>query len=88
MNEKKSKAELTRKQQEILSYLKGKPWASPNKIGMDVGGKTASGLWRHSSWASPTCLKLVKKGLLERNKAGQYRIVTPLTKILASIKGE
>jgi len=66
---------ITVKMTKILNYLKEKDdWASPTDIAMAIGGYTASGLMRHSSWASPTCLSLVRQGILERNDKGHYRV--------------
>ena len=64
--------ELTQNQQDTLDYLEVKYplWVSPTQIGHDVGG------WnRHSTWASPICLGLVARGLLERNDKGWYRFI-------------
>jgi hypothetical protein len=52
----------------VLGYLKGRNWTSPTELGRVIWGKG-----RHSSSASPTCLKLVKAGKLERNQRGHYR---------------
>ena len=62
----------TTKQRAIYAYLQGKErkdWTSPTTIGHDVGGGI-----RHSSWASPICLRMVRSGLLERSGGGWYRI--------------
>lgn len=45
-------------------------WTSPTNIAKKLFPNTN----RHSSWASPICLKLVKKGYLLRNNEGWYRI--------------
>ena len=53
----------------VLGYLKGRNWTSPTELGLAIWGKG-----RHSSSASPTCLRLVKAGKLERNQRGHYRL--------------
>ena len=55
----------------ILGYIKGSgnKWCSPTEIGRSVWG-----IGHHSSSASPVCLRMVKKGWLERNEKGHYRI--------------
>jgi len=58
----------------ILEYLKGKDyWTSPTLIG-NAYGNTHGMSERGSSWASPKCIKLVKKGLLIRNGYGHYKL--------------
>lgn len=57
------------REQQVISYLQGKDWTSPGIIGAQVWGPG-----KHSSSASPVCLRLVKKGYLERNDKGHYRI--------------
>ena len=56
-------------------------WVSPTEIGNEVGGYVLTGNpyqgyheLRHSAWASPICLRLVKYGWAVRNKKGWYRI--------------
>lgn len=72
---------VTEQEKWIIEYLTGRDWTSPSDIGWAHGdhlleqGKCV-GTGHHSSWASPKCLKLVKAGLLERNKRGRYRLVT------------
>ena len=61
-------------QQQILKYLHVKwefmpEWISPTQIGKDVGGSN-----RHSAWASPKCISLAKKGLIDRSINGTYMI--------------
>lgn len=63
---------LTAKENDVLTYLQlqqdGK-WTSPTKIGHDIGGGN-----RHSAWASPICLRLVKLGLVLRHDCGWYKV--------------
>lgn len=75
---------LTKNEQRIVDYLadhRFRPegaWTSPTMIGEIVGGRTLPGYsdrLRHSSWASPICLRLVRFGFLERNEKGHYRIL-------------
>lgn len=65
---------LTNNEQWILDYLKGKDYVSPTKIG--YAHTHASGITgeHHSAWASPICLRLVKKGLLLRKEKGHYKL--------------
>ena len=71
---------LTENQKKIMRYLKGmKVFVSPTEIGLSAGGRTKTGLWRHSAWASPICKKLVGMGYLERSDYGWYR---PIKKAL------
>lgn len=56
----------------VLGYLKGRNWTSPTELGRVIWGEG-----HHSSSASPTCLKLVKAGMLERNQKGHYRLSEP-----------
>jgi len=60
---------LSRRQQDVIEYLQGKDWTSPTQIGIKVWGFP-----HHSSTASPVCLRLVSRGLLERNNRGHYRL--------------
>ena len=67
---------LTNNEQGVLEYLRGKEWVSPTQIGHEVGGRIEShygSRLRHSSWASPICLRLTNTGLLQRNDKGHYR---------------
>ena len=59
---------LTRNEQRVLDYLQGKEWVSPTEIGKTLHPTRMYG----SPWASPLCLRLVNKGLLERNDKGWY----------------
>lgn len=69
---------LTANENKILNYLKSEwdvydqqyRWISPTWIGEACGNKAYVSA---SSWASPICLRLVKKGLIKRNKKGWYR---------------
>jgi len=54
----------------VMKFLAGKDFTSPTEI-----GSGAFGLLYNSSKASPICLRLVKKGLLERSQRGHYRII-------------
>ena len=65
---------LTNNEQWVLDYLKGKDYVSPTEIG--YAHTHASGITgeHHSAWASPICLRLVKKGLLLRNEKGHYKL--------------
>jgi len=58
----------------ILDYLCGEGWVSPTQIGK------AWGPGYHSAWASPYCKKLVKEGLLLRNRRGHYCLNSPQNK--------
>ncbi|KKM20033.1 hypothetical protein LCGC14_1649600 [marine sediment metagenome] len=60
---------LTKNEQCVLDYLRGKEWVSPTKIGITLHPTRMHG----SPWASPICLRLTNKGLLERNDKGWYR---------------
>lgn len=71
---------LTKNEQRIVDYLADRAglWVSPTQIGAEVGGMVGEGSvkphLRHSSWASPICLRLVRFGLLQRNYEGHYRV--------------
>jgi len=61
----------------IVHYLADKhpEFISPTEIGVEVGGKTKSGLTRHSAWASPKLKKLVRWGYVVRNSRGHYKFL-------------
>lgn len=69
---------MTKTQEWIIKYLKGKGFTSPTEIGRAYGREKYQGWYGftgyHSSWASPRCKKLVEMGLLERNDRGHYRL--------------
>lgn len=72
---------LTYNEQNVLDYLKQWPndFISPTQIGHNVGGQVLGYYgwqYRHSSWASPICKRLVKKGLVERSDKGWYKLST------------
>lgn len=73
---------LSTNEQNVLSYLKQWPndFISPTQIGRVVGGKVR-GIYRHSSWASPICKRLVKKGLVMRSEQGWYKAILPNNQI-------
>ncbi len=68
---------LTHNQQKILNLLTANKgiFVSPTDIGREAGGMNSRGFWRHSSWASPICKRLVERELIERNKEGHYRVL-------------
>ncbi len=61
---------LTRVQSEVYNFLKEyyPAYVSPTFIGYTMKGK-------HSAWASPHCLELVKNGYAKRSKIGWYRAI-------------
>ncbi len=65
---------LTKNEEWIIEYLKGKDYVSPTIIGLEHA--KAFGLLglHHSCWASPICLRMVKEGLLLRNRKGHYKL--------------
>lgn len=71
---------LTKKQQWMLEFLQDyekldhERFVSPTEIGHAYGVKVLESQNLHSSTASPTLIKLVEFGLVERNKKGHYRI--------------
>lgn len=68
---------LTLNQEHVLQFLSEHPkaWFGPAKIGLKVGG-IPSPRWGRggTDWAVRICEALIKKGLVERNAKGQYRI--------------
>ena len=66
---------LTPNEQQILDYLENpaRGYVSPTKIAEALGKWESGGRYGASSWASPICLQLVRKGLVERNKRGCYK---------------
>lgn len=71
---------LGKSQQAVLRYLQSHPgYHSPTELGHEVGQKIMYGSrLRHSSWASPICLRLVALGLVIRNSHGHYAAQLPL----------
>lgn len=65
---------LTKAEAWIISYLEGKDYVSPSVIGKAHSQTFGFSETHHSSWASPICLRLVKKGLLLRNDKGHYKL--------------
>lgn len=66
---------LTKNEEWIVAYLKGKDYVSPSVIGEDHAKTFGFSFFtHHSAWASPICLKLVEKGLLLRNQKGHYKL--------------
>lgn len=55
-------------------HLIGIEWVSPTAVGEQVGRLAGLGDWKHSSYGSPICKKLVEVGVAERNNAGHYRL--------------
>ena len=57
---------------DILDFLKDREYVSPTEIGNVVGGHVIDTSYvsgykklRHSAWASPICLRMVKKKTFE-----------------------
>jgi hypothetical protein len=63
---------LTKNEQAIMDFLKQQPrlFYPPTWIAVKMFPNTN----RHSAWSSPICLRLVEKGLLERNDNGHYKL--------------
>jgi hypothetical protein len=73
---------ITPNEERILEYLLEKgEWVSPTEIGKMVGG----GKW-HSAWASPICLRLVRRGLLMLDKKGHCKALDMKDKFGGTIK--
>lgn len=53
---------LDKNEEWIISYLKGKDYVSPSVIGAEHARTFGFSGAHHSCWASPICLRLVKKG--------------------------
>lgn len=70
MAEKMKKAEIFM----IGCHAIGIEWISPTAVGEHVGKLAGLGDWKHSSYGSPICKKLVETGVAERNSVGHYRI--------------
>ena len=59
----------------ILSYLQCRDFTTPTSIGFRHAEAFGYNInTHHSSWASPICLRLVKKGLLVPNDKGHYKL--------------
>jgi hypothetical protein len=70
---------MTRTQEWIAKYLKGRGWCGPTQIGNAYGDSKYGNNSFHSfdsAWASPRCKALVEAGVLERNNHGHYRLVS------------
>ena len=69
-----AKHKLTYSETAVYNFLKGvsPKWYSPTDIGQIVRGNGY-----HSSWASPICLSLKKKKLVNRSAVGKYRVPPP-----------
>lgn len=70
---------MTPKQQKVLEYLreekrKGTEWCTPTEVGEACGKDYAQA----SSWVASPLRVLVRVGLVERRKGGQYRYVKGL----------
>lgn len=65
---------LTKNEEWVIGYLKGKDYVSPTIIGCAYAATFGFSRTCHSRWASPICLRLVKKGLLLRNEKGHYKL--------------
>lgn len=68
---------MTKTKKFIIKYLKDRGWCSPTQIGRAYeNSKIGDNAFHnsHSAWASPKCLQLTAKGILERNEKGHYRL--------------
>lgn len=60
---------LTKRQADVVNYLRGRGFVPPTQIGGAVWGKG-----HHSASASPVCKKLVALGVLKRSDEGHYAL--------------
>lgn len=66
--------DLTKNEKWVVEFLvKEGCFVSPTEIGNTHARQFGFSWSHHSRWASPICLSLVKKGLVERNARGWYR---------------
>lgn len=63
---------ITETQELILRCMPFDVFISPTKIAHLVFGQESH---KHSAWASPICLRMVKAKLLKRSKKGHYKKV-------------
>ena len=54
---------LTKNEEWIIAYLKDKDYVSPSVIGLEHARTFGYRGAHHSCWASPICLRLVRKGV-------------------------
>lgn len=64
----------TKNEEWIIAYLKDKDYVSLSAIGLEHARTFGYGGAHHSCWASPICLRLVRKGVLIRNDRGHYKL--------------
>ncbi len=64
---------ITNKMADILDDLTFNGISTPTEIATRIGGKTSTGVQRHSSWACPTLKMLVKEGFVKRLKGARYK---------------
>lgn len=64
----------TKNEEWIIAYLKDKDYVSPSVIGLEHARTFGYRGVHHSCWASPICLRLVRKGVLIRNDRGHYKL--------------
>ena len=65
---------LTKCEQWIIDYLRGKDYTSPSQLGIAHSISFVFRYSHNSSWASTICLRMVEKGLLLRNEKGHYKL--------------